>query len=202
MSTTLPPPPAFGEPLPIRPAPEVLAFLARRKSAAALTLRTPGPSEDEIQTLLRLATRVPDHGKLAPWRFVLIQGEAKDAVGEALADIAAHRPDAPKAVATLAKFNVAPLCITVISHPKPGDIPEWEQIMSAGAVCTNLLNAALAMGYGATWITDWYAFDPAAQRVFGLVEGERVAGFLYIGTVAEPPLERVRPDIADLVTWL
>ena len=202
MSTTLPPRPEFGEPLPIKPAPEVLAFLARRKSASALTLRAPGPSEDEIQSLLRLATRAPDHGKLAPWRFVLVQGEAKDAVGEALADIAAHRPDAPKATATLAKFNVAPLCIVVISHPKPGDIPEWEQIMSAGAVCTNLLNAALAMGYGATWITDWYAFDPAAQAVFGLVEGERVAGFLYIGTVVEPPLERIRPEVEGLITRL
>ena len=184
------------------PVPEVLAFLARRKSASALTLRAPGPSEDEIQILLRLASRAPDHGKLAPWRFVLVQGEAKDAIGEALADIAAHRPDASKATATLAKFNVAPLCIVVISHPKPGDIPEWEQIMSAGAVCTNLLNAALAMGYGATWITDWYAFDPAAQAVFGLVEGERVAGFLYIGTMAEPPLERIRPDVEGLITRL
>ena len=202
MSITRPPRPEFGEPLPIQPVPEVLAFLARRKSASALTLRAPGPSEDEIQVLLRLATRAPDHGKLAPWRFVLVQGEAKDAVGEALADIAAHRPDAPKATATLAKFNVAPLCIAVISHPKPGDIPEWEQIMSAGAVCANLLNAALAMGYGATWITDWYAFDPAAQGVFGLVEGERVAGFLYIGTLAEPPLERIRPEVENLITRL
>ncbi len=202
MSITVPPSPEFGEPLPIAPAPEVLAFLARRRSASALTLRAPGPSADEIQTLLRLATRVPDHGKLNPWRFILIEGEAKDAVGEALADIARQRPDAAKATAALGKFNAPPLCILVVSSTKLGDIPAWEQIMSAGAVCTTLLNAALAMGYGANWITDWYAFDPDAKQAFGLIDGEQVAGFVYVGTAGEPPLERVRPVVADLVTRL
>jgi nitroreductase len=202
LSITVPPQPEFGEPLPIVPAPEVLAFLARRRSASALTLRAPGPSAAEIETLLRLAARVPDHGKLAPWRFILIEGEAKDAVGEALADIAAHRPDASKAIAALGKFNIPPLCIAVVSRTQLGDIPAWEQIMSAGAVCTTLLDAAMAMGYGANWITDWYAFDLDAQRAFGLADGEQIAGFIYVGTANEPPLERVRPDLADLITRL
>ena len=202
MSIIIPPEPEFGDPLPITPAPEVLAFLARRRSASALTLRAPGPSAGEIETLLRLAARVPDHGKLAPWRFVLIEGDTKDAVGEALADIAQKRPDAAKAVAALGKFNVPPLCILVVSSTKLGDIPAWEQIMSAGAVCTTLLQAALAMGYGANWITDWYAFDPDAKQVFGLIDGEQAAGFVYVGTANEPPLERVRPEVAGLVTRL
>jgi nitroreductase len=202
LSITVPPEPEFGDPLPIIPAPEVLAFLARRRSASALTLRTPGPSAEEVETLLRLAARVPDHGKLNPWRFILIEGEAKDAVGEALADIAQQRPDAAKSMAALGKFNVPPLCILVVSSTKLGDIPAWEQIMSAGAVCTTLLNAALAMGYGANWITDWYAFDPDAKRAFGLIDGEQAAGFIYVGTAGESPLERVRPVVADLVTRL
>jgi nitroreductase len=202
LSIIVPPSPEFGDPLPIVPAPEVLAFLARRKSSSALTLRAPGPTGDEVEILLRLATRVPDHGKLAPWRFVLVEGEAKDEVSEVLADIAKRRPDSVKATATLAKFNVAPLCVVVVSSTKLGDIPAWEQIMSAGAVCTTLLQAALAMGYGATWITDWYGYDLDAKRVFGLIDGEQVAGFLYIGTANEPPLERVRPEVADLITRL
>jgi nitroreductase len=202
LSITVPPSPEFGEPLPITPAPEVLDFLARRRSASAMTLRSPGPSSEEITLLLRLAARVPDHGKLAPWRFIVVEGEAKDAVGEVLADIAAQRPDAVKATAALGKFNVPPLCIAVVSSTKLGDIPAWEQIMSAGAVCTTLLDAALAMGYGANWITDWYAFDTDAKQAFGLVDGEQVAGFVYIGTAAEAPLERVRPDVAELTTRL
>ena len=202
MTQTVPTPPQFGDPLPIEASSEALAFLARRRSASALTLRAPAPSADEINTLLTIAARVPDHGKLNPWRFVLIEGEAKDALGEALADIASHRPDAAKATAALGKFNVPPLCIAVISHIHAADIPRWEQIMSAGAVCMTLLNAALAMGYGANWITDWYAFDPDAQKAFGLTDGERVAGFIYVGTTSDAPLERVRPDLAPLITRL
>lgn len=202
MSITVPPQPQFGDPLPIAPAPAVLDFLARRRSASALTLRSPGPSTGEVDILLRLAARVPDHGKLNPWRFILIEGEAKDALGEALADIAAHRADAGKATAALGKFNAPPLCIGVISRTFAADIPEWEQIMSAGAVCMTLLDAALAMGYGANWITDWYAEDSDARRALGIGEAERVAGFVYVGTAAEAPLERVRPDVAALVTRL
>ncbi|MEI7932598.1 MAG: nitroreductase family protein, partial [Alphaproteobacteria bacterium] len=98
-------------------------------------------------------------------------------------------------------FTTPPLAIAVISRFTPGDIPEWEQRLSAGAVCLTLLNAATAAGYGANWITDWYAYDDATRPIFGLDEGEKIAGFVYVGTPAEAPLERVRPDLAALITW-
>jgi nitroreductase len=200
MTVSIPPPPEFGEPMPIAPAPAVLSFLARRRSASALMLRAPGPTADELDILLRLAVRVPDHGKLSPWRFIVLEGAAKTRIGEELATLAQARPDAVKATAALGKFTAPPLAVAVVSHVKPGDIPEWEQLMSAGAVCSTLLNAALAMGYGANWITDWYAFDDLALAALGVGPDERVAGFVYVGTAAEPPLERVRPDLSALVT--
>ena len=186
--------------MPTGASPEVLAFLARRRSASAVTLYPPGPSPQELEALIRLATRVPDHGKLAPWRFIVFEGEAKQRIGRRLADIAAGRSDAPKARAALGKFNAPPLAVCVVSRLAPGEIPEWEQVLSAGAVCMSLLNAASAMGFGANWITDWYAFDEAAKASLGVAPRERVAGMIYIGTANEPPLERVRPDVAALIT--
>jgi nitroreductase len=202
VSISVPEPPEFGEPLPIRPSAPTLAFLARRRSASALTLRAPGPAAGEINTLLRLATRVPDHGKLSPWRFIVISGPGKAALADALLLIAKARSDATKAVAALGKFNAPPTAICVVSHTAAGEIPEWEQQLSAGAVCMSLVNAASAMGYGANWITDWYSTDPTATALIGLKDGERVAGMVYIGTAPEAPLERVRPDLEALVTRL
>jgi nitroreductase len=192
--------PDFGEPLPLKASPETLAFLARRRSASALTLREPAPSPEELDILLRLAARVPDHGKLAPWRFVVMAGEAKARLADGLRRIAATRPDAAKANAALGKFAVPPLAVLVTSKIMPGDIPAWEQQLSAGAVCMTLVNAASAMGYGANWITDWYAYDPEAAALFGLAANERVAGFVYLGTPIEPPQERIRPGLTAIVT--
>ena len=199
MTNTLPPAPAFGAPLPATPRPAVLDFLATRRSASAATLAEPAPSAGEVADLLRLATRVPDHGKLAPWRFILLEAGPKAAYAARLEALALARGDARAAV-KLAKLKVPPLGIAVISHPAPGEIPEWEQLMSAGAVATTLLYAALAMGYGANWITDWYAYDPEALAILGLEPGERVAGFIFLGTPREPPLERERADPATLTT--
>jgi nitroreductase len=197
----LPPPvPQFGDTLAIRPSPETLAFLAHRRSASALTLGEPGPSDAELRTLLTLAARVPDHGKLAPWRFIVLQGAAKHAFVEGLQAIAAMRPDATKLHAKLGKIRVPPLTVAVVSRVVEGEIPEWEQRLSAGAVCAMLITAAQAMGYGANWITDWYAYDPDAVALLGLGENERVAGFVHLGTPSEPPLERVRPEVDALVT--
>ncbi len=200
MAIDVPAQPEFGEPLPVEAAPEVLAFLARRRSASALSLRGPGPSAGEIETLIRLAARVPDHGKLFPWRFLVLEGEAKAAMAEKLAVMAKNRTDAPKATAALGKFSLPPVAICVVSRIMPGDIPEWEQVLSAGAVCSTLLNAASAMGYGANWITDWYSTDEAAKAVIGVRPGDRVAGIIYIGTPAEAPLERVRPEVGRLIS--
>jgi nitroreductase len=197
--TVLPPPAAFGTPLELRPAPEVLEFLARRRSASALTLREPAPGAEEMDVLFRLATRVPDHGKLAPWRFVVAEGAGKVRLTERLEALAQAKGDASLA-AKLGKLKVPPLAVFVIAAPKPGDIPEWEQLLSAGAVCTTLLYAALAMGYGANWITDWYSYDQQAGEIIGLKPGERVAGCVLIGTPREPPLERDRPQPQALVS--
>lgn len=201
MTVSLSDAPQFGEPLPIKPSPEVLAFLARRRSASALTLRAPGPTPLEIDDLLQLAARVPDHGKLGPWRFIILEGEAKAAYAERLEAVAAKRPDGAKCVAKLGKLKTPPMAVAVVSHVTHGEIPDWEQVLSAGAVCTTLLYAATAMGYGANWITDWYAYDEQAREALGLSPTERIAGFVFIGTPADVPLERVRAELEPRVSW-
>jgi nitroreductase len=192
--------PLFGEPLPVSASPETLAFLARRRSAPALSLAAPAPGKAELYAMLHLAVRVPDHGKLSPWRFVILEGEAKAGFIAGLEAIAARRPDGVKAAAKLGKIRQPPLTVAVISSPRDGEIPEWEQRLSAGAVCLMLIIAAPAMGYGANWITDWYAYDEDAGKLLGLAAGERVAGFVHLGTPAEAPLERARPDLGELVS--
>ena len=199
MSIDLPAAPTFGSAINQRPAPEVLRFLATRRSASAVTLAAPGPSNDEVMSLIGLAARVPDHGKLAPWRFILLEGASKAEFAGRLEALATTRDDS-RAVAKLAKLKTPPMGIAVLSSPRSHEIPEWEQLLSAGAVCTTLLYAALALGYGANWITDWYAYDPEALAILGAAPGERVAGFVFIGTAKEPPLERERPDPNSLVT--
>lgn len=198
---TLPPAsmPEAGEPLPPVLRPEVLDFLAHRRSASAVTLTAPGPSDEQLDRLLRLAVRVPDHGKLTPWRFVLLQGEGKASFAARLEAIAAKRGDV-RSAAKLAKLKIPPMGIAVISQQHAGDIPEWEQRLSAAVVCVNLLYGATAMGLGANWITDWYAYDEEALAVLGLGEGEKVAGFVFVGTAGEAPLERPRPDPQGLTT--
>jgi len=199
VTVDLPPPPQLGDPLDLTPAPEVLRFLARRRSTSAVTLAEPAPSAADLETLLRLAVRVPDHGKLSPWRFVILAGDDKARFAARLEALAQGRGDT-QAVGKLGKLKIPPLAVAVISCPKPAAIPAWEQELSAGAVCTTLLYAALAMGYGCNWITDWYAYDAEAQGILGLAEGERVAGFMLLGTPREPPLERERPTPAALVS--
>ena len=199
MAHSVPAAPEFGEAAPIEASPQTLAFLARRRSASALALREPAPSDAELATLLRLAARVPDHGKLSPWRFVVLRGEAKRRFIGGLEAIAEGRPDGERLKAKLGKLKAPPLSVAVVSRLSPGDIPEWEQRLSAGAVCMTLIVAAQAMGYGANWITDWYAYDADATRLLGLREGELVAGYVHLGTSAEPPLERVRPDVGAIV---
>jgi len=197
---SVPDAPQFGEAAPIEASPQTLAFLARRRSASALALTEPAPSDAQLATLLRLATRVPDHGKLAPWRFVILRGENKRRFIAGLEAIAAHRDDGAKLTAKLGKLKAPPLTIAVVSRATAGDIPEWEQRLSAGALCMTLVIAAQAMGYGANWITDWYAYDADASALLGLAEDEQVAGFVHLGTSAETPLERVRPDVAAITS--
>ena len=199
MTLTLPAAPAFGAPIAVTPCPEFLSFLATRRSASAVTLTSPGPSPGEVEQLIRLAARVPDHGKLAPWRFVVLEPAFKGVFAEKLETLALSRGDS-RAAAKLAKLKIPPLGIAVVSGLKPGDIPDWEQELSAGAVCTTLLYAAQALGYGANWITDWYAYDAEARAILGLEAHERVAGFMFLGTPKELAQERERPDPKALTT--
>jgi nitroreductase len=199
-SRHVPPAPEFGAPCPPTPSAQTLALLAARRSSSAQLLRAPGPTPEALADLLRLAARVPDHGKMTPWRFVILEGEAKAALVAGLRTLAAGQPNPNKAAAALEKMAAPPLGVMVVSAPREGGKPVWEQQLSAGAVCMTLLVAAEAMGLGANWITDWYSYDPAARALLGVAQGEQVAGVVFLGTPAEPPLERVRPDLAALVT--
>jgi len=196
---SLPDPVPMGAPMPQTARPEVLDFLATRRSASALTLAAPGPSPEDLSVLVRVACRVPDHGKLTPWRLIVLETAPKAEFAARLEALALAREDA-KAAAKLAKLKTPPLCVAVVARPQLSDIPEWEQLLSAAVVCTNLLYGATAMGYGANWITDWYAYDPDALKILGLEAGERVAGYILMGSAKEAPLERVRPDPESLVT--
>ena len=204
MPSRLPSEPEFGAPLPPVRSDETLSLLAQRRSASAQQLAAPGPDADELADLLRLAARVPDHGKMTPWRFVVLRGEAKAAFVERLRALAAARPDAGRANAALAKIAAPPVCVAVLSVPRHGGKAVWEQQSSAAAVCTTLLIAAAAMGYGANWITDWYGEDPDVLRLLGLDPAAdpvpRLAGWVMLGTPSEPPLERARPDMASIVS--
>ena len=200
MTGSVPPAPQFGDVLPIEASQAVLDFLAKRRSASAMSLAAPGPDDAQLADLLRLAARVPDHGKLSPWRFVILRGAAKDAFAEKIAVLAADQANPVKANAALRKLTRPPVAVAVISRYIPGEIPEWEQRQSGSAVCQQMLLAAAAMGWGANWITDWYAYDARAREILGVEDGELVAGFLYLGTSTEDPLERVRPDVAAITT--
>lgn len=184
--------------------PDALDLLKTRRSVGSVLLGDPGPSEAEIRDLIAIAARVPDHGKLAPWRFVLIRREAGRVLTERLLPIyRAKFPDAPaeKAAGEATRFARSPITVMVVStagdHPK---IPEWEQILSAGAAAQNLVVAAHAMGYAAQWLTGWCAYDPEALAILGLKAGERVAGFVHVGTPKEKPADRPRPALEDILT--
>lgn len=186
-------------PLPVR-SDEVLARLATRRSASAQLLAAPGPSEAEINQILHLGARTPDHGKLFPWRFVVLGPQSRTELSEALAVLAESQGRADKDLAVLAKLANPPLTIMVVSTPIQGHkVPVWEQQLSAGAVCMNIEHAADALGYSASWITDWYAYDPAAVALFGVQDGETIAGFIHLGSLTEAPLERPRPNMAHKV---
>ncbi|MFK4057155.1 nitroreductase [Brevundimonas sp. NPDC046655] len=186
-------------PLPVR-SDAMLTRLANRRSASAQLLNAPGPSEAEIEQILHLGARTPDHGKLFPWRFVVLGPQSRTELSEVLAVLAETQGRVDKDLAVLAKLANPPLTIMVVSTPVQGHkVPVWEQQLSAGAVCMNLEHAADAMGYSASWITDWYAYDPAAVALFGVRDGETIAGFIHLGTLTEAPLERPRPVMAHKV---
>lgn len=203
---SLPPPPKENDTLPAAHfSPDTLALLSQRRSLKLFFFGEPGPSPVELDALLHLAARVPDHGKLGPWRFVVIEGDARARVSEKLAGIVANDPGMTPERLEIERrrFLHAPVCVMIVStaapHPK---IPEWEQVLSSGAAAFNLLISAHAMGYAGVWLTEWPAYDDRARGVLGLSGAERVAGFVHLGTATQPAIERVRADAATRISRL
>jgi nitroreductase len=184
------------------PPMQALDLLKTRRSVKPVELGAPGPTASEVETLLTVASRVPDHGKL--WRFIVFEGEARRQAGDAIA--AAFKAKYPDASAEQMAFERdrlarAPLVIAVVSRAAPHvKIPEWEQVLSAGAAVMNLVTAAHALGFAANWITEWYAYDRAALDGLGVKADEKIAGFVHIGRPTQPPEDRPRPPLSEIVT--
>lgn len=183
---------------------DTLTLLKTRRSIPSSNIVEPGPTDAQIEDLITIAARVPDHGKLAPWRFILFRGEARAAASEATAALLARkRPDADPRMLDFerTRFTRSPLVVAVVSRAAPHvKIPEWEQLMSAGAAAMNLVVAANAMGFVAQWLTEWVTYDEDARAILGLKPEERLVGLVYIGTPNTAPFERPRPALADIAT--
>jgi nitroreductase len=184
---------------------KLIDYLRERHSTPVAQIKGPGPEEAELEEILTSAVRVPDHGKIAPWRLVVYRGDVCKSLGETFLTLALEQnPEMTDAArqAELARFTRAPVVVGVIStaaqHAK---IPEWEQVLSSGAVCLNMLMACEARGYVANWRTEWVAYDAKALAALGIGEGERVAGFIHIGSSDFPTPDRPRPQLSDILTY-
>lgn len=187
------------------PNPAALEFLLTRRSRPAKTLTAPGPDVASLTRLLTAAARTPDHGKLEPWRFIALQGAALTRLARQAEEIGSARGlDPEKIEKGRQQFLQSQCCVAVIAAPKASDkIPEIEQTYSAGAVCLALLNAALADGWGANWLSGWVSHDATfREQALGLATNERVAGFIHLGTETTAPPDRPRPDLTKLVNWV
>jgi nitroreductase len=184
--------------------PDALELLKTRRSMKPREMTPPGPSPAELETILTIGARVPDHGKLAPWRFIVFEGDARVRAGEVIAKVFARKnPDAQPAEIDVEKHRLtdAPLVIGVVSFTKPHPkVPPWEQQLSAGASAMNIVTAATALGYGACWLTGWFAFDRDVLDGLGVRPDEKLAGFIHIGTASKPSEDRPRPALSDIVT--
>jgi nitroreductase len=184
--------------------PDAIDLLKTRRSVKPIELQGPGPTATELATLLTVASRVPDHGRLTPWRFVVFEGEARLVAGEKIAEVfRANRPDAtPEQIEHERKrLARAPMVIAVVSRAGPHvKIPEWEQVLSAGAAATSLVFASYALGFAASWLTEWYAYDRRVLDALGIKPEERIAGFVHIGRPTKPVDDRARPPLDQIVT--
>lgn len=200
----IPAPPRENEVLPAaNESAEMLALMAKRRSTKIAHFAEPGPTGADLEALIALAARVPDHGKLGPWRFVIIEGDARARAGVALASVIENDANVDEQRLAFARghFLRAPTCVMVVSTAAPhAKIPEWEQTLSAGAACFALVMAAHAMGYAGAWITEWPTYDARARTALGLAEHERVAGFVFLGSAREAPTERVRADAKSRIS--
>lgn len=183
---------------------EVLDYLQKRRSLSVRNMTEPGPDRGQIETMIQTACRTPDHGKLFPWYFVVIDGEQRKAIGALLREAYVKEdPNATEAKLDLEaeRFLRAPCVIGVVSRKRKGKHPAWEQALSAGAVCMNLCLAANALGFASNWLTEWYSYNSAFRDGLGLDERDHVAGFVYLGTPAQEPEERPRPDPEAITSW-
>ncbi|HEY4191205.1 MAG TPA: nitroreductase [Mesorhizobium sp.] len=180
----------------------IVDFLLARSSAPIPDLHAPGPSDEQIATMIAIASRVPDHGRLAPWRFILYRGDARSEIGKKLAALAEQR-EGPltegRRNQELTRFSRAPLVVGVISSPKENvKIPQWEMFLSGGMAAMNLMLAANGLGFGTQLITNWYSGVPEGRAILGLSPQEQVVGFVHVGSHDGPVPERPRPDPATL----
>jgi nitroreductase len=184
--------------------PDAIELLKIRRSVKPREMTTPGPSPAELDTILTIGARVPDHGKLVPWRFIVFEGDARVRAGELIAQVFARKnPQATQAEIEVEtrRLTDAPLVIGVVSFTKPHPkIPPWEQELSAGASAMNIVTAATALGYGACWLSGWFMFDRNVLDAFGLKADEKLAGLIHIGTPLKPSEDRPRPLLSDIVT--
>ena len=198
-------PPEFGASMtPAHPSREAQTMLALRRSTSADLLTEPGPDDDTLSAMLEIAARVPDHRRVYPFRIIVLRGDARSRAGAILAkSFSTQNPEASEAriEAERRRFERAPVVILIVAKIDPGHkTPEWEQVLTVGAVCQNLLLAASAYGFAANWLTEWYSYDADTVKGLGLRPGEKAAGFVYVGTAAESPKERQRPNMADIVS--
>jgi nitroreductase len=181
-----------------------LTYLLTRRTAKAKDMVAPGPSEEQMRTILTAAMRTPDHGKLAPWRFVIVGADQRGALNAMLQRAARSETsaDAKTDIAAVTQFAMqAPTLVVVLSTPQPSSkVPLWEQQLSAGAACMNLAHAAHALGYGACWLTGWPAYSADVAAAFGAGPDDRIAGFIFLGTPGKEIEERPRPDYDAVVS--
>jgi nitroreductase len=184
--------------------PDAIDLLKVRRSVKPREMTGPGPSPAELETILTIGARVPDHGKLAPWRFIVFEGDARERAGEVIAKVfATKNPQASAADIEIEKKRLtdAPLVIAVVSFTRPHPkVPPFEQELSAGASAMNIVTAATALGYGACWLTGWFAFDRDVLTGLGVNADEKIAGFIHIGKATKPNEDRPRPVLSDIVT--
>lgn len=182
---------------------ELLNLLKTRRSVLSKNLSMPGPSKEQLNTILEIAARVPDHRKLEPWRFIVVQGDARKKLGEKFCNIKLTDCDLTddQIKAERNRYNHAPTVIVVAFSPIEHKTPVFEQLLSCGAVCQHINLASMALGFSSQWVTNWCSFDKRAQKELGLKPHESIAGFFHIGTATCKPSDRQRPDLNSKVKY-
>lgn len=205
MTMLFPHAPPLGTPmLATRPSADARTLLALRRSTSKRGLIAPGPDSNAVNDLLTVAARVPDHRRLSPWRFLVFEGDARDDFNKRAVEI--QRSEDPDATDTMLAdtagyFTRAPVVVAVVSSPDvTHKTPVWEQELSCGALCQNLLLTANASGWAGCWLTEWIAFSQGINKLLGLTEHERIAGYIHLGTAKDNPQERLRPDVGKKIT--